>query len=127
MLERALSRFVSGNAEHPSDRFPEDTVVEVQPESAGQGQGGGPAAGGFVRVGHFDSNGVAEGSLLGQVGGGGGSAGARTRAVRIRVGSSAGDNWVILSEMHLKPADADSQAGAGAGAGADGARSSWIL
>jgi len=88
-------KLVSGNAEHPSDRFV-DTAVEINvaednnrnvPTSFDRTDDG------FVIVGEFDSNGLAEGAIdpdWGQI-----------SHVRLSVHTTS-DNWVILSEIQLK-------------------------
>jgi alpha-1,3-mannosylglycoprotein beta-1,4-N-acetylglucosaminyltransferase A/B len=89
-------KFVSGNAEHPSDRF-EKTTVEVQTEDASVDNEIlklTKTRDGFLILGEFDENGVAEDDIeheyLGKI-----------KAVRLRV-AKVHDNWAILSEIHLK-------------------------
>ena len=88
-------KFVSGNAEHPSDRFV-DTAVEINvaednnrnvPTSFDRTDDG------FVIVGQFDSNGLAEGAIDPEWG--------PISHVRLSVHATS-DNWVILSEILLK-------------------------
>ncbi len=79
---------MSGNAEHPSDKLPEGTTVEVllsapaleaesilPREEYPRSRGG---RGAFAVVGRFDSNGVAEGAR-------GGRAWGKVQAVRITI------------------------------------------
>ena len=94
-VELSGFKFVSGNAEHPSDRFVE-TTVEVKLESQGKVAVPGSlerTPDGAVIVGGFDSNGVAAGEIDKEWG--------KVAEVRLSVHKSS-DNWVILSEMHLK-------------------------
>ena len=91
-------KFVSGNAEHPSDRFV-DTDVELMFSEGGEIPV--PAElprteDGFVVVGSFGSqDGVARGDI--------GPDWGLVSHVRLSIHSSS-DNWVILSEIHLKVA-----------------------
>ncbi len=85
-------RFVSGNAEHPSDRFPEGTPVMVKLVKGGV-FGTKPS---FTKVGAFDANGIAEGVL-------GGAEWGPVAALRMKV-PRAGENWIILSEIYVKAA-----------------------
>lgn len=81
-------RLVSGNAEHPSDRF-FNTTVEVLPASvAAQGPGGG-----FLQLGAFDQFGLAEGPVPAKLG--------PLQKFRLSLHSSS-ENWAILSEIFLK-------------------------
>ena len=94
-------KFVSGNAEHPSDRF-EETTIEILPENphidltslnlqrSSDGNG-------YVIVGFFDENGVAEGNINARIVG-------LIKELRIVVGKSH-ENWAILSEMYLRTPD----------------------
>jgi len=94
-------KFVSGNAEHPSDRF-EETTIEILPENphidltslnlqrSSDGNG-------YVIVGFFDENGVAEGNINARIFG-------LIKELRIVVGKSH-ENWAILSEMYLRTPD----------------------
>jgi len=94
-------KFVSGNAEHPSDRF-EETTVEILPENPNvdltslnlQRSSDGN---GYVIVGFFDENGVAEGNINVRIVG-------LIKELRIVVGKSH-ENWAILSEMYLRTPD----------------------
>jgi len=79
-------RLVSGNAEHPSDRF-FNTTVEVM--SAGPGKQE------FQPVGSFDQFGLAEGPLPASLG--------PLAKLRLNLHSSSA-NWAILSEIFLKRA-----------------------
>ena len=87
-------KFVSGNAEHPSDKFV-DTTVEVL-FNGGCLDRFERTRDGFCVVGQFDpASGVAETSLdqdLGEV-----------EKLRLTVHASS-QNWVILSEIHLREA-----------------------
>ncbi len=89
-------KFVSGNAEHPSDRF-EATKVEVRLEDITldiDSLGFPRSTDGFLTIGEFDGNGVAEGDIdhtaLGKI-----------SALRLHIGK-AHENWAILSEIHLR-------------------------
>ncbi len=89
-------KFVSGNAEHPSDRF-EATKIEILPEEAGLDEailGLPKTSDGFLTVGEFDGNGVAEGDLDAEAIG-------EVSALRLRI-EKAHENWAILSEIHIK-------------------------
>lgn len=86
---------MSGNAEHPSDRFL-NTTCELLPDDDKK------AAGlsrlprlkdGFYTVGGFDSFGVAEGTIGAEVG--------KIKTFRLSI-HSAGENWAILSEINFK-------------------------
>ncbi len=88
-------KLVSGNAEHPSDRFI-DTTVEINvaedanrmvPTSFDRTEDG------FVVVGRFDQNGLAEGKLDPEWG--------EISHVRLAVHATS-ENWVILSEIHFR-------------------------
>ena len=88
-------KFVSGNAEHPSDRFI-NTTCEILPEDPKKAQ---PISklpqlkDGFFIVGGFDNFGVAEGTIGQDVG--------KIKQFRLTI-HSTGENWAILSEMNLK-------------------------
>jgi len=90
-------RFVSGNVEHPSDRFV-GTTVELMfkdadlksPEFANFEK----LSDNFVVVGTFDANGVAETKL---------NTDKKVSIVRLSIHESS-ENWAILSEIHLRPA-----------------------
>jgi alpha-1,3-mannosylglycoprotein beta-1,4-N-acetylglucosaminyltransferase A/B len=88
-------KFISGNAEHPSDRFM-DTTVEI---NVGEDSNRMVSTSlersedGFVILGSFDQNGVAEGVIDPEWG--------PVSHVRLSVHVTS-DNWVILSEMQLK-------------------------
>ena len=91
-------KFVSGNAEHPSDRF-EETTVEVMasdPYADLSSLNLQKSSEGFVVVGFFDENGVAEGDIDFKVMG-------KIKELRLLVGKSH-ENWAILSEIHIKTA-----------------------
>lgn len=90
-----IFRFVSGNAEHPSDKFldttceifideNENSLIPGQFERTGDG---------FVIVGRFDSNGLAEADIDPDWG--------PVSRFRFSIHTSS-ENWAILSEMHLK-------------------------
>jgi len=79
-------RLVSGNAEHPSDRF-FNTTIEVMSASPGKQE--------FQPVGSFDQFGLAEGSLPPSLG--------PLAKLRLNLHSSSA-NWAILSEIFLKRA-----------------------
>ena len=94
-VQLASFRFVSGNAEHPSDRFfnttceilPDDTnkalSISIQP----------PLKDGFLVVGSFDHFGIAEGTIGADVG--------LIKKFRLSIHQSS-ENWAILSELFLK-------------------------
>ena len=92
-------KFVSGNAEHPSDRF-EETTIEIKPSDPNvdlttlnlQKN-----SEGYYIVGYFDENGVAEGDINARIVG-------KLKELRIVVGKSH-ENWAILSELYLKISD----------------------
>lgn len=74
--------------ERPNDRF-FNTTVEALPVNVATSNA---TNNGYVVVGEFDSNGLAEGQVrLGLV-----------KALRLRVHSDS-DNWVILSEVSCDP------------------------
>ena len=88
-------KFVSGNAEHPSDRFL-NTTCEIFLEDTKK------AASltklpklkdDFFSVGGFDNFGIAEGVIGREVG--------KVKKFRLSINSSS-ENWAILSEIHLK-------------------------
>ena len=95
-----VSRFLfrSGNPEHLDDIF-HDTTVQVHPEvlpqtpptglPALQGSMDAPAPG-FLIVGQFNDDGLAEGRLPAALG--------NINVVRLQVGAKS-PNWVILSEV----------------------------
>lgn len=89
-------KFVSGNAEHPSDRF-EETTIEIMPEEAGEGVK--LNSEGFMQVGFFDENGIAEGDIDWKVMG-------KLKEMRILVGKSH-ENWAILSEIFVRTPEVD--------------------
>lgn len=89
-------KFVSGNAEHPSDRF-EETTIEIMPEEAGEGVK--LNSEGFMQVGFFDENGIAEGDIDWKIMG-------KLKEMRILVGKSH-ENWAILSEIFVRTPEVD--------------------
>lgn len=98
-VELSGFKFVSGNAEHPSDRFDETTVeimLKKDPTESLEYQKNND---GFYVVGHFNENGVAEGDLdvekLGKI-----------KELRLLV-SKSHENWAILSEIFLRTPDFD--------------------
>lgn len=95
-IEVSGFKFVSGNAEHPSDRF-EETTVEVltdEPNIDHELLKLRKNDEGFLIVGAFDENGVAEGDIEHEAVG-------RIQQLRLLVGKSH-ENWAILSEMHIR-------------------------
>lgn len=93
----ASFRFVSGNAEHPSDRFC-NTTLEILPTD------GDKAASlistvkprtkdGFLVVGTFDHFGIAEGQIAPELG--------PIKQFRLSIHAPS-ENWAILSEIFLK-------------------------
>jgi len=88
-------KFVSGNAEHPSDRFI-NTTCEILPEDPKKAVAISKLPqlkDGFFIVGGFDNFGVAEGTIGQDVG--------KIKQFRLTI-HSTGENWAILSEMNLK-------------------------
>ncbi|XP_059087037.1 alpha-1,3-mannosyl-glycoprotein 4-beta-N-acetylglucosaminyltransferase A-like [Tigriopus californicus] len=88
-------KFISGNAEHPSDRFL-NTDIEIfisEDENSRVPGTFSRTSDGYATVGKFDANGVAAGKLDPTWG--------PISHLRISIHSSS-DNWVILSEIHLK-------------------------
>ena len=91
----ASFRFVSGNAEHPSDRF-FNTTCEILATDSAKGQAISkqpPLKDGFVIVGSFDHFGIAEGNIGAEVG--------TIKKFRLSIHASS-ENWAILSELFLK-------------------------
>ena len=93
-------KFVSGNAEHPSDRF-EETNVEILPENpdavaaaSSSDQKWTRKNDGFLVLSEFDTHGIAEGDIdyksIGKI-----------SQLRLLVQKSH-ENWAILSEIHLR-------------------------
>lgn len=88
-------KLVSGNAEHPSDRF-FNTTCELVLSDKNKGAGLSklpPTKDGFLLVGGFDHFGIAEGTVGRQFG--------TVDKFRMTVHASS-DNWAILSEIHFK-------------------------
>ena len=87
-------KFVSGNIEHPSDKFA-GANVELLFESANSQF---PVTDdGFSIVSKFEADGVVDVKLMGQ------SSTDPVHAVRIGIRATSSENWVILSEIYLKP------------------------
>merc|ERR1712029_849330 len=88
-------RFVSGNVEHPHDKFvaTDIDVLFDQPEKV-TGRFGAAGPDSFVTVTSFDDKGVAEAKDL--------EGGGLAHAVRIKIRATSSENWVILSEISLK-------------------------
>ena len=88
-------KFVSGNAEHPSDRFINTTceVLPDDPKKAVTLSKLPQLKDGFFIVGGFDNFGVAEGTIGQEVG--------KIKQFRLNI-HSTGENWAILSEINLK-------------------------
>ena len=87
-------KFVSGNVEHPHDKFVA-TDVDVLFDRPDKSKFGPVQADNFVTVASFDDNGVAEAKDLD------GDAGGLAHAVRIKIRATSSENWVILSEISL--------------------------
>lgn len=88
-------KLVSGNAEHPSDRFL-NTTCEVLLEDAKKAASVSKLLklkDDFYTVGGFDNFGVAEGTIGAEVG--------KIKKFRLTI-NSASENWAILSEIFLK-------------------------
>ena len=91
----ATYKLVSGNAEHPSDRFI-NTTCHILPEDNKKAAAVSrlpQLKDGFYTVGGFDSFGVAEGIIGNQVG--------KIKKFRLSI-HSTGENWAILSEINFK-------------------------
>ena len=86
---------MSGNAEHPSDRFLNTTceILPDDPKKASAASKLPQLKDGFYSVGGFDSFGVAEGIIGPEVG--------RIKQFRLSI-HATGENWAILSEIYLK-------------------------
>ena len=91
-------KFVSGNAEHPSDRF-EETNVEIMPDTKVSSDKWTMNSDGFFILGEFDNHGLAEGDIDYQSFG-------KISQVRLLVQKSH-ENWAILSEIHLRTPSLD--------------------
>ena len=87
-------KFVSGNVEHPHDKFVA-TNVDVLFDRPDKSKFGPVQADNFVTVASFDDNGVAEAKDLDE------DAGGLAHAVRIKIRATSSENWVILSEISL--------------------------
>ena len=100
----ASVRFVSGNVEHPSDRFVATTVdvlFEKSPTSSEEltkETGYKKLDDDFMVVAEFDSQGVAENTNLSDKLG-------LVLAVRLKIHAASSENWVILSELYLRKAE----------------------
>lgn len=85
--------FRSGNTEHPSDRF-YNTTVEVLPEALAENSTVwstfNTTTDGFLIVGGFNADGIAEGVLDAKI--------ERIKEIRLHVHSDS-ENWAILSEV----------------------------
>eukprot|EP00096_Caligus_rogercresseyi_P008430 TRINITY_DN2721_c0_g1_i1.p1 TRINITY_DN2721_c0_g1~~TRINITY_DN2721_c0_g1_i1.p1 ORF type:complete len:536 (+),score=175.30 TRINITY_DN2721_c0_g1_i1:55-1662(+) len=84
-------KFVSGNAEHPSDRFL-NAVLDILPANQPEDQKT-QLSFGYQNLGSFDTNGLAEVQVKSSIG--------PIHKVRITVLTSS-DNWAILSEIAFK-------------------------
>ena len=96
-------KFVSGNIEHPSDKFVAATVdilfenTRTVPQDIFDATGYKKLGDGFVVVAEFDANGIAENlELTLQLG--------SVVAVRLKMHAASSENWVILSEIYLRKA-----------------------
>lgn len=93
-------KFVSGNVEHPSDKFVATTVEILFENSRTVSDielsqiGYKKLPDDFLVVAEFDSNGVAENMDLTQKLG-------LVFSVRLKIHGASSENWVILSEIHL--------------------------
>jgi len=90
-------KLVSGNAEHPSDRFLNTTcelVLSDMNKSAGLSKLP-PLKDGYLSVGAFDHFGIAEGTVGREFG--------TVDKFRLNIHASS-DNWAILSEIYFKVA-----------------------
>ena len=88
-------KFVSGNAEHPSDRF-FNTTCEILPDDAKKASSLTKLPklkDEFFTVGGFDNFGIAEGMIGEEVG--------KIKKFRLTINSSS-ENWAILSEIFFK-------------------------
>ncbi|XP_055325807.1 alpha-1,3-mannosyl-glycoprotein 4-beta-N-acetylglucosaminyltransferase B-like [Sitodiplosis mosellana] len=94
-LRRYLFR--SGNSEHPSDCFKQNTTVEILPASLPENSYIWSAynltTDGFLIVGCFNEFGIAEGVIDAKIG--------KIREIRLHVHTDS-ENWAILSEIHLQ-------------------------
>ena len=95
-IDLSYFKFVSGNAEHPSDKF-KDTTIQIRPNDSNANlthinlQ---TNSEGYHVVGHFDKNGLAEGEIdVKSIG--------KIRELQLVVGKSH-ENWAILSEMYFR-------------------------
>jgi len=86
-------RFVSGNAEHPSDKLTDADVEAKFEEESAIPKDMRRSKDGFVVLAAFDENGVAEGTVRPEWG--------AVSAVRLSIHTGS-DNWLIISEMHLQ-------------------------
>ncbi len=93
-VELSGFKFVSGNAEHPLDKFV-DTDVVIMLENGGKNvpENLNRSSDGSVTVGSFDSKGLAEGVIDPSWG--------KVSQLKLII-QAAGQNWVIISEMHLQ-------------------------
>jgi len=76
--------FRSGHEQHKDDKF-RNTVIEVQKAEAPDGE--------YVKVGEFDGDGIASGTVPDEIG--------RLKRMRLRVLGNL-DNWVIITEVSFK-------------------------
>ena len=93
-------KFVSGNMEHPSDRFVE-TTVEILFENSKQARqkqlkslGYRKIKDGFLVVARFDAKGLAMNLNLTKLFG-------KVKAIRLKVRDANSKNWVILSDIEI--------------------------
>lgn len=97
-VELSGFKFVSGNAEHPSDRF-EETNIEILPENHISSEKWIQNSEGFLVLSEFDNHGIAEGDIDYETVG-------RIKQLRLLVQKSH-ENWAILSEIHLRTPSLD--------------------
>jgi len=89
-----MYKLVTGNLEHPSDRFL-NTTCQIKLQDVGIAtKFNAKDANGWIYAGEFNNFGVAEGQLGAKYG--------PIAAFRLNVGTSS-ENWAILSEIYFKP------------------------
>jgi len=98
-VELESFKLVTGNLEHPSDRFL-NTTCEIKLITENLNPSSLPTTkDGYLVIGGFNKFGVAEGSI--------GAAFGKIKTFRLNIGAS-NDNWAILSEIFFKAAAAAS-------------------
>jgi len=106
-------KFVSGNVEHPHDKFIATDIEAIFDHPENLGNVPASSDGGFVRVASFGDNGVAEASNLD-------SSLGKAHAVRLKIRATSSENWVILSEIMLAVAVPQKVAAAASSSSATG-------